>query len=112
MQLGTMSIARADSAIATFAEKIFVIGGSPNGTSNIVECYDPLTNSWTSVALMNEKREGARAGVSNGYLYVVGGYTNAHSLSNIERYDIQTNTWAMVIFNAGCNFNFQRLFSL
>lgn len=95
--LPSMSIGRQCPAIAKFMGNIFVMGGR-RGKQHLdsVECYDPLTNIWSSVAPLNEKRREARAGVSGGYLYIVGGINEIDRLSNIERYDNQSKTWTMV----------------
>ena len=37
-----------------------------------VECYDPHTNKWSSVANMCRRRGGVAVGVLNGFLYAVG----------------------------------------
>lgn len=97
--LPSMSIVRGFSAVAIFLGKIFIIGGFSNPTDSFlksVECYDPKTNKWTSVAPMNNERSAAQAGVSDGDLYVVGGNINDVYLRTIERYDRQTNIWTLV----------------
>lgn len=86
-------------------------GHSNGGFHSSVERFDPLTNEWSSVAWMNEGRYGAQAGVSGGYLYVVGGSNDRELHSSIERYDPQTSTWTMVIIFKW-HFNKHRVFSL
>lgn len=95
--LPSMSMKRQNSTLCVFLGKIFVMGGYYNGNvHSSVECYDPTTNKWTSVAPMNNERSGAQAGVSDGDLYVVGGNCNDVFLPSIERYDRQTNIWTLV----------------
>lgn len=95
--LSSISIERQQPALAVYSGKIFVMGGfADNICHNSVECYDPLTNGWTSVASMNEGRSVAHACESEGYLYVVGGGNGTEIFSSIERYDPLRNTWTMV----------------
>lgn len=95
-----MSTARLYAAIANLSETIFVMGGrcssGPGGCLSSVEYYDPATNAWKTVAPMISKRAGARAGVVNGHLYIVGGFDGSNYLSTIERYDQHKNEWIMV----------------
>lgn len=96
--LAPMGVDRRTAAIAHLAGKIYVMGGYNGGFIKSVECYDPTTNKWSSAASMIECRFVPRAGVANGFLYVVGGQTESRTTgeSSIERYDPDTNKWTMV----------------
>ncbi len=86
--------------------KIYAIGGvSPTGiygdgaiVEDIVEVYDPNTNSWSTNTSMPSKRFGMGAVKdNNGYIYLIGGIVDnsgTWSRSNIvERYDTTNDTW-------------------
>ena len=80
--------------------KIYVIGGtfgSANGFLglDIVEAFDPVTNTWETKAGLNTTRKNFTACVLNGMIYVFGG-SNLDCdgiLSSVEAYDPSTNTW-------------------
>lgn len=96
-----MQVKRRFLAVTSLLNKVFVAGGYSDLTYlNSVECYDPISNAWTSIAPMNTKRYGARAAVLDGQLYVIGGHDGTGQLSSIERYDEQANEWVMVIFKS------------
>ena len=80
--------------------KIYVIGGWLDGYSitNIVEVYDPATNSWSTAAPLPTNRHHCAAVSVDGILYVIGGYTNTTWKSwmptNITlAYDPISNEW-------------------
>src|SRR5262245_6461817 len=76
--------------------KLYVAGGRFGGgvgseMTDILEIYDPSTNSWTSGASLLSPRAGVTAAVANGCLYLIGGEGNdAHEMGVFdlnERYD-------------------------
>lgn len=93
-----MSIGRTFVATAILSGKLYVMGGRSDNSTFLssVECYDPAINTWSHVTPMISKRAGARAGVVNGHLFVVGGLDGFNFLSTIERFDQQKNEWTMV----------------
>ncbi|MCP4631844.1 MAG: hypothetical protein GY855_02880 [candidate division Zixibacteria bacterium] len=59
--------------------KIYVIGGWLNGGSgitDIVEVYDPATDTWTTAPPLPINRHHCAVVSVDGILYVIGGYTN------------------------------------
>lgn len=82
--------------------KLYVVGGctfscSPGGTTNVLEVYDPSTNTWTSAAPMPTARAGLATGVIGGKLYAAGGFQYCAGpcpiYNTLEVYDPATNTW-------------------
>ena len=52
---------------------VYAIGGYDGSAHlNTVECFDPMTNSWRTVASMASRRSSAGVAVLNDLLYVVG----------------------------------------
>lgn len=109
-----MPTPRRDSAAVAFNGKIYVIGGinaSDGGNfvgCDIVETYDPLTDSWTAETPMPGPKGGdggcgPGAVVINNKIYVVGGD------NRIFRYDLGNNQWDAIEMhvNAGPRFDFQ-----
>jgi len=92
------------AAVAGPDGKIYAIGGSTSSTldlvgyTNVVEVYNPATNSWASAAPLTTSRVGLAAAVSGGQIYAFGGYgkhpsyTARYQLS-VEVYNPVTNTW-------------------
>jgi hypothetical protein len=78
--------------------KIYVFGGYVNGSntpSNVVEEYDPGTNSWSFKAPMPTPRARMQAVRVNGIIYVMGGMNAANTALNVvQAYNPATNTWA------------------
>lgn len=91
--MASMPTARSGHVVVAANNKIYAIGGSNSGGYlNVVEEYDPATNTWATRAPMPTARSGAAAAEVNGMIYVIGG-TNGSSLAVNEVYDPATNTW-------------------
>ncbi|MCX7607486.1 MAG: hypothetical protein N2170_09545 [Bacteroidia bacterium] len=55
--------------------------------------YNPITDTWTSIAPLPSPRHGA-VGVSDGqYGYVLGGWSGNSNTTTLFRYDPSTNSW-------------------
>jgi len=95
----SMPTARYYFASATMNGIIYAIGGlyynySWTGTAkNVMEAYDPATDTWSTKATMTTARYYHSAAAANGKIYVIGGY-NGGPLSSVEVYDIATDTWS------------------
>jgi len=90
---------RGDPVLGVVDGVIYVIG-SKNGPGsewadrgNIVEAYDPSTDTWTRKADMPTSRWNLSGCVTNGKIYVIGGNTNNGIFSTVEQYDPVTDTW-------------------
>jgi len=99
--------ARLFLAAAVVDGKIYTIGGGSstinvdrcNAVSSYVECYDPVTNTWSTKADMPTPYHSAAAVVVDGKIYVIGGGRPANNpvtgASNLNQcYDPVTNTWS------------------
>ena len=55
--------------------KIYVIGGMQenNNQEQTMDCYDQVTDKWTSLSAPRQRRYNHCAVALNGYLYVIGG---------------------------------------
>lgn len=67
------------------------------GGTNVLEAYDPVTDTWIAKAPMTTSRYGLSVGVLNGILYAVGGSSavgcGGALYASLEAYDPGTNTW-------------------
>ncbi|MDN3579896.1 Kelch repeat-containing protein [Mucilaginibacter flavus] len=82
-----------------YNNKIYLFGGSreKERTSNSLYEFDPQTEKFTQLAAMPESLQAAGT-VVNGVIYTVGGYDAflKRQSSNVNAYDIKTNTWKTV----------------
>ena len=76
----------------------YIILGGNDGASclNTVECYDPVSYTWTTLTPMLIRRSTHDVAVVNGILYAVGGNDGSSSLNSVEKYDPTTNKWTAV----------------
>ena len=95
--------------IAVCQNKIYVIGGvtdfiwnSEIGTTwtGVNEAYDPLTDTWETMAPMPTNRSSMQTSVVDGKFYIMGGTTGYDQTKSeytfcatTEAYDPLTNTW-------------------
>jgi N-acetylneuraminic acid mutarotase len=79
---------------------IYAIGGasSSNSQSDVVEQYDPATDTWSQVSSLGIGRRGL--GVTkdnNGLIYAIGGESSSNLQSDVvERYDPANDTWTTI----------------
>lgn len=86
--------ARIEMAGVMAADKIYIIGGFTDRSSDIVEAYDPLQDKWSVLASLPEKLDHLAAATYNDKIYVVGGFKENGSPSNrLFIYDISSDEW-------------------
>jgi N-acetylneuraminic acid mutarotase len=76
--------------------KVYVMGGqAENGAVlDVVERYDPATDTWESVARMDDERFNAAAVVFGGKIYVLGGRDKDGDVKDdVQVYDPATGLW-------------------
>lgn len=91
-----MRLAHGSSpAVAVIQDHIYVAGGtSARGvTLNDLEVYDPVRNSWSTLASMAVPRNHTAGGAINGKFYVAGGRGSIAASTALEVYDPQANSW-------------------
>jgi len=87
-----VSVARmAFDGVEVLDGKIYFVGGKDGSNAkNIVERYDPSTNTWETLNSMSAARQGLASSVLNGKLYAIGGV----NLKTVEIYDPLTESWS------------------
>jgi len=95
-----MPTARLGAKLVWFKNRIWAIGGSEGvynhdvRISDNVESYDPVTNTWQIEDSLISARSWSIAWVSNGRIYVGGGFDGSKYLNSIEVYNPTTKEWA------------------
>src|SRR5690606_757027 len=69
------------------------VGGDPTYNLDVVEIYDPETDSWREGAPVPTPRSGVAAVALDGIAYVFGGETRQVTFAEAEAYDPATDTW-------------------
>jgi kelch-like protein 28 len=103
--LAPLNIPRYEFGICVLDQKVFVIGGietsvRPGMTvrkhENSVECWNPDTNTWTSLERMNESRSTLGVAVLAGEVFALGGYDGQSYLQSVEKYIPKIRQWQPV----------------
>lgn len=94
-QRTTMDIPRTHFAIASYDGRFYVIGGeASSGISDVVERYDPQSNTWTRLTSKPTAVADAQAITIGGKIYVAGGRRESGEISNqLEIYDPDSDHW-------------------
>lgn len=97
-----MPIPKVDFSYVELGGCLFVLGGRTKPIVrqrpfNLVECYNPLTDTWKSVAPMLHQRISATACTLNGFIYVFRGRDKRGQIQeSIEIYDPVMDSWLEV----------------
>lgn len=78
--------------IYVVGEKVSVVNGVEAGVKDVIEEYDPLTNTWKYLSDIRTQRSEAGVTTINGKIYIIGGSYNG-VLNTVEEYDPSTNLW-------------------
>ncbi len=95
-ELAHMPTARSGFAITSFDGDIYAIGGETSeGVTDIVERYDPTTDSWELISPKPNAVVDAIAVVIGGEIFVPGGSEDNGAVTDVlEVYDPTTATWS------------------
>ena len=94
LERASMPTARRSPNALFYNSRIWVIGGSASSNLSVVESYDPVTNSWRTESSLSTERGWASAWLNGGTMNVSGGRNlNDQTLSTIETYNLDSNTW-------------------
>lgn len=94
-ELAPMSVGRASLAVAAYDNAIYAIGGdTAEGVTDLVECYDPQSDSWRTLKSKTTPVSSVSAAVIGGEIYVPGGkQADGSATSVLEVYDPQQDRW-------------------
>ena len=91
-----MPTPRTDFTGSVLNGSVYIIGGFNNKgkTTDIIEFYDPKTDSWRTGPPLPEPLDHAAAATYNDILYVVGGYKNDRKPSEtLYIYNLSSDNW-------------------
>ena len=101
-----MPTPRIQFGVGVIAGKIYAIGGLVDPEkpgeprrANLVEVYDPVSDTWAKRAKMPTRRDGMRTAIIDDTLYAIGGAgwppigAGGPFLGTIEAYEPRTNRW-------------------
>ncbi|MCP4723652.1 MAG: hypothetical protein GY863_01375, partial [bacterium] len=92
-----MTTARFASASATYDGKIYTAGGrtgtASNEISDLLEEYDPNTNTWAPKDTMLTIRENFAGDILSDKLIIIGGEASGTKLKTVEAYKPTTDSW-------------------
>lgn len=87
-------------AILLTTGKVLVVGG--NGVNNTypgnVELFDPQSGSWASAGTITGRAGHTTTLLNDGRVLLLGGYNASGLVPEVEIYNPQTNSWAVVSF--------------
>jgi N-acetylneuraminic acid mutarotase len=87
-------------AVGVIDGTLYAVGGSgANRVSlNVVEAYDPTTDTWTTKQPLPEARQDSSGSVLGRKLYIFGGDNKRnHIVGTTFAYDSSTNRWASTL---------------
>ena len=100
-QMAAMPTARDLHVAAVMDGKIYVSGGFTSGgtpaacTPDAFEAYDPVMNTWTTLASLSKVRADHASAAFDGKLYVFGGWASGGDRRDlVEVYGPASNSWA------------------
>ncbi|XP_030074285.1 kelch-like ECH-associated protein 1 isoform X1 [Microcaecilia unicolor] len=101
IKLADMPLPRSGLGACTVLGLFYAVGGrnnSPNENtdSNSLDCFNPMTNQWSSKAPMNVPRNRVGVGVIDDIIYAVGGSSGSAHLQSVEKYDPEKDEWTFV----------------
>uniref|UniRef100_A0A915MA67 BTB domain-containing protein n=2 Tax=Meloidogyne TaxID=189290 RepID=A0A915MA67_MELJA len=76
---------------------IYVLGGLNQIQPSTVEFYDPTIKKWKPSKVMTSQRTRVGVAVSNGKIYVVGGYNGSERLRCVEMFDTVSGNWVKLV---------------
>lgn len=98
--IASLKMAVTSPAVVALDGLLYVTGGAvlEDGDGiDLVQCFDPKTNSWKELQSMLIPRSGSAACSLNGHLYVIGGWhASTENTNKVERYDPSKDEWEWV----------------
>ena len=84
--IASMSLGRHALGVVAADGNIYAIGGWRPGLTDLVEEYNPATNTWTTKASIPTARNGLGVAATSGMIYAIGGGGSSGILGTVEAY--------------------------
>ena len=86
------------TAVLGSDRRIYVTGGFDSRFSDQTQtyAYDPATNTWQKRAPLPDSRSRMALVAVGGSIYAIGGLQDGDPWPEVDRYDLASNTWALV----------------
>ncbi|KAF7666760.1 hypothetical protein LDENG_00093720 [Lucifuga dentata] len=87
------------AGVAVLDNKLYIIGGLHDVSKKVVEtgfCYNPLSNTWSTIPGPQQLRYNFTLIAHEGCLYAVGGEYDQKAMSSVERYKVSNGNWSFV----------------
>lgn len=85
------------AGVAVLDNRLYIVGGVHDMSKKVIEtgfCYDPDTNTWSTITGPQQLRYNLTLIGHDGCLYAVGGEYNMAAMSSVERYS--NGSWSFV----------------
>lgn len=94
-ELAPLPTARKGLAVAAYDGQIYAVGGeTASGVTDVVERYDPATNTWETLPSKPTPVADAKAAALGRRIYVPGGRQAVGGATNlVEYYDVEDRHW-------------------
>jgi len=97
----SMPTARGWASCVELNGRVFVLGGvtvvgGSDVATDVVESYDPATDTWRAEPSLPSARHGTAAAVVDGVLYAAGGYSGSATLTTTDAFTPASGAWTMV----------------
>lgn len=92
-QIAEIPVPVADSSVAAYENKIYIIGGYNGEVRSDVQIYNLSDNTWQTGISMSEALYGSAYVQSNNKLYIFGGIGADNYKNKIYEYDMSTDVW-------------------
>ncbi|KAL4624908.1 kelch repeat and BTB domain-containing protein 13-like [Arapaima gigas] len=87
------------AGVTVLSNKLYIVGGIYGVHKQIVEacfCYDPVGDTWSTIASPQQLRYNFTLVGHEDRLYAIGGEYERRVMSSVEAFDISTGSWSFV----------------
>lgn len=87
------------AGVTVLNNRLYIIGGVRDLSKKVVEtgfCYDPASNTWSTICGPQQLRYNLTLTGIEGSLYAIGGEYKMKTLSTVERYKVSDGSWSFV----------------
>ncbi|XP_029623929.1 kelch repeat and BTB domain-containing protein 13-like [Salmo trutta] len=84
------------AGVTVLDNKLYIIGGVHDISKKVVDsgfCYDPESDSWSTISSPQQPRYNFTLVGHEGCLYAIGGEFDRKSMALVEKYSVSTATW-------------------